>query len=428
MADLDMANHLRETASMGLNWRCLIVAPLMALASHSSIAQDDIGNKSPGLEDAIAAGRFSLELRPRYNHIDETDKPLRTEGGTFRGVAGWRSGPFLGWRAGIEGIYAEHFGAKHFNDNSALLATSPYPLLPDPRYSGVNQGYVEHAGDEGVRLKLGRQLVRMDNQRWVSDNDFRQIPQLFDGVTARYAGIANTELAAGYFARVRTTSGAVNDLKLTLLNAAWNPLPGHSIGAYGYFHDQAKNGAFTGFADNSYRVVGVRAEGSVARWGTIDAPYLVELARQKPYASGDSRIDARYWRAGAGLATDAWTLRYDYEVKGSNAGVYGLQMPLTDFYAFNGWTLHFFNTPREGLRDQWLTGRYAIGPVTLYAEVHRFRSDYADRDFGRESDVGVTYEILPGTVLRLQHARYDAGAGMAAPDIRKTWLTLTYLH
>jgi hypothetical protein len=173
--------------------------------------------------------------------------------------------------------------------------------------------------------------------------------------------------------------------------------------------------------------VGARAEGSIARFGRVDVIYLAEIAQQRPYADGDSRIDARYWRAGLGLSSDAWTVRYDYEVKGSNGGVYGVQMPLTDFYSFNGWTLHFFNTPRQGLHDQWLTARYAIGPVTLYAEAHRFRSDYASLDFGRESDVGITYEILPGTLLRLQYARYDAGPGMVAPAIRKAWLTLTYI-
>jgi hypothetical protein len=277
-------------------------------------------------------------------------------------------------------------------------------------------------------VKLGRQRVRLDNQRWVSDNDFRQIPMLFDGITAAFTPIANTELMAQYFGRVRTTSGVTNELKLTLLHAAWNPLPGHALAAFGYFHDQPQNGASTGFANNSYRVIGVRAEGTMWKFGAIDVPYVVEIAQQRPYAGGDSRIDAGYWRAGAGLAANAWTLRYDYEVKESNGGLYGLQMPLTDFYGFNGWTLHFFNTPRQGLHDQWLTGRYAIGPVTFYAEAHRFRSDYGSLDFGRELDVGVTYEMLPSTFLRLQHARYDAGGGMAAPDIRKTWLTLSYSY
>ena len=164
------------------------------------------------------------------------------------------------------------------------------------------------------------------------------------------------------------------------------------------------------------------------RWGSIELPYVVEVARQRPHAGGDARIEARYWRAGAGLATAGWTLRYDHEVRGSNDGLYGLQVPLTDFYAFNGWTLHWFTAPRQGLRDGWVTGRTSAGPWTIYVELHRFRSDFDALDLGREADVGFTWAIRPNALLRLQHARYDPGSRRDAPEIRKTWLTLTWTY
>lgn len=369
----------------------------------------------------------SLELRPRYNVIDQSDKPERAEGFTVRAIAGFRTPPYRGLRLTLEAIHTDHF-RKDFNDDGAQLAASPYPLLPDPRYTGVNQANVEYAGDSGLRVRAGRQRLRIDNQRWVSDNDFRQIPQLFDGVWAAYGALANTELSGGYFSRMRTTSGDVSDLKLSILHAAWNPAPGHALAAYGYFHDQAQNGAFTGFADSSYRVLGLRAEGAAWRWGEIEAPYVLEYAQQRPYAGGDSRVDANYWRAGAGVAARDWTVRFDYEVKGSNGGRYGLQMPLTDFYAFNGWTLHFFNTPRAGLRDGWVTLRYSLGTITLDGESHRFRSDFGGTGLGRENDVRLSWSIRGDLVVRLQHARYDPGSGTPDPSIRKTWLTLTYTY
>jgi hypothetical protein len=422
---LDIVVDLRETAAMGRGTSWLIVAPLLALPAAGAVAADDIGNESGGIAQALALGRFHAEIRPRYNRIDEDEKPLRAEGFNLRLLAGWRSAPWRGLRFTVEGIHAGALGDKDFNDDPAVLATSPYPLLPDPRHTGFNQVHAEYGGIDALRVRLGRQQVRLDNQRWVSDNDFRQIPQLFDGVRAIYTGVENAELEAGHYRRVRNTSGMLRDLRLTTLRAAWNPRPGHSLGAYAVLHDQAQNGAFTGFADSSYRVVGARAEGTAARLGALEASYLLEAARQRPHAGGDERVRASYARAGAGLGTTAWTLRYDYEVKGSNAGRYGLQMPLTDFYAFNGWTLNFFNTPREGLRDGWVTGRYAFGPVTLYAEAHRFRSDYGRLDFGRELDAGVTYAFSPDLLVRVQHARYDAARSAPPGDIRKTWITLT---
>jgi hypothetical protein len=400
------------------------LATLAALAMGQAAAQQ--ADDSFSIGESLARGRFTLELRPRYNHITESNRPLTTEGGTVRAAAGWRSAPYRGLRFTLEAIHANHWGPKRFDDE--FIPGGPYPLLPDPRYTGVNQAHVEYTGLEGMRLRAGRQVVRIDNQRWVSDNDFRQTPQLFDGILAAYDGFENTELTAAHFWRLRSTSGETEHLKLSILRAAWNPLPGHSLSAFGYFHDQASNGASTGFADNSYRVIGAKADGAVRVSGSVDLPYIVEYAQQRPYADGDSRVRANYWRAGAGLASASWTVRFDQEVKGSNEGRYGLQMPLTDFYAFNGWTLHFFNTPRTGLRDRWLTLRYAIGPVTLYGEAHRFRSDYGSIDLGRENDMGITYLFNEHLVARLQYARYDHGPGTPDPDIRKTWLTVSITY
>jgi hypothetical protein len=399
-----------------------LVAFLAATFAHAQDAADSFS-----IAESLAHGRFALELRPRYNRIEESDYPEISKGGTVRAVAGWRSAPYRGLRLTVEAIHTDYI-SKGFNEDAAQRTTSPFPLLPDPRYSGVNQAHVEYAGADGLRLRAGRQVVRLDNQRWVSDNDFRQIPQLFDGVAFAYAALENTELAAGQYWRVRGTSGTTASLRLTTLRAAWNPAPGHSLSAFAVLHDQAQNGAFTGFADSSYRVIGVRADGAVSGLRAIDILYTAEYAQQRPYADGDARVRANYWRLGAGLGASAWTARYDYEVKSSNEGAYGLQMPLTDFYGFNGWTLHFFNTPRPGLRDQWLTLRYSIAPFTLYGETHRFRSDYGGIDYGREHDLGVTYSWAENFTVRLQHARYDPGAGTPDPRIRKTWLTLTYTY
>jgi hypothetical protein len=103
-------------------------------------------------------------------------------------------------------------------------------------------------------------------------------------------------------------------------------------------------------------------------------------------------------------------------------------MPLTDFYAFNGWTLHFFNTPRQGLKDRWVTLRWPVGDFLFFAEAHKFRTDFGSLDFGRENDLGVSWSFFDGATLRLQHARYDPGPDGAGARVRKTWLTLTYTY
>lgn len=400
---------------MGRAAGCLILSALVAAPACAAAQGFDFD------------GRPILQLRARYNHIEESDKPENTEGVTVRAIAGWRTAPYHGWRLTLEGIHTGHLGSKRFNDDPAQLFTSPYPLLPDPRYTGINEAHIE-GSVAALRVRAGRQRVKLENERWISDNDFRQVPQLFDGASAQLDAGFGVLLSAGHFTRIRTTSGDSLDLRLTFANAAWNPMPGHAIAGYAIFHDQAQNGAFTGFADNSYRVIGIRAQGAVENLRGLAVPYLLEAARQSPYSGGDDRIEADYWRAGIGVAGRTWTLRFDYEVKGSNRGLYGVQMPLTDFYAFNGWALHFFNTPRQGLRDGWLTARVSFGRVTLYGETHQFRSDYRRLDFGREHDIGLFWRWTADAEVRLQHARYERVTDGTGAHVRKTWLTLSYAY
>jgi hypothetical protein len=103
-------------------------------------------------------------------------------------------------------------------------------------------------------------------------------------------------------------------------------------------------------------------------------------------------------------------------------------MPLTDFYAFNGWTLHFFNTPRQGLARRLGDAARRMERFTLYAESHRFRPTIGRIDYGKELDARPHLRMERERTVRLQHARYDPGAGTPDPRIRKTWITFTWIY
>src|SRR5262249_43572187 len=85
------------------------------------------------IADSLTHGRFTMELRPRYNHIEESNYTDATDGYTARVRLGWITAPYHGFRATIEGINTSHPGYAHFNDDPAHIADSPYPLLPDPK-------------------------------------------------------------------------------------------------------------------------------------------------------------------------------------------------------------------------------------------------------------------------------------------------------
>ncbi|MEO8133275.1 MAG: alginate export family protein [Betaproteobacteria bacterium] len=380
----------------------------------------------------LSAGDFYGQVRPRYNYIEESDRPRRTEGWTIRLVGGWQKRLSPDIKVAIEAIHTDNIGAKRYNDDVALVSISPYPLLPDPRNSDLNQAYVDYSGLPSTRIRAGKQIVHLGNQRFISDNDFRQTPTVFNGVLMSNTVLPATEAKLGYFQRVRTALGVQQQMRLTVFDLAHNPAPGHSISAYGYFLDQDKNASFTGFANNSHRTLGLRADGGLAIGDPakqVAISYLAEIAQQRPYAGGDSRIDTRYWRLGGGISNALGGLRLDHEVKGSNQGVYGLQTPLTDLYAFNGWALQFTTTPRQGLQDTWATVRceFLDDRIVFHTEYHRYRSNFGGLDFGHELNVSGEYRIRSNLAAQLKHARFRPGDGLfGGKEVDKTWLTFNF--
>src|SRR5438034_2985370 len=88
------------------NRRFAAGALVAAVAAGHARAED--AQPSFDITEAIARGRFTLELRPRYNRIEESDYPELTRGGTMRALAGWRSAPYRDLRFTIEAIHTDH--------------------------------------------------------------------------------------------------------------------------------------------------------------------------------------------------------------------------------------------------------------------------------------------------------------------------------
>jgi hypothetical protein len=331
-------------------------------------------------------------------------------------------------------------GASSLNTDPATDENSPYPLLPDPSRTDSNRLYVEYLGLPDTRVRLGKQLVKLDNERFFSDVDFRQIPMLFTGLTVVNESLPDGEIYAALLNRVRTVVGTQAKTRIWLLRAAYSPLRDQSVAAYAYGLNQPQTDLYSdsqwylsdydGVSDNSHQVFGLRAEGVVPIGAAVNGLYTAEGAHQRHYAGGDPVIEAHYWRLGGGAVLPKLAdvgARLDREVKSSNGGRYGFQMPFEDTYAFNGWALQFTRTPAKGLRDTWASLRARPGRLQLVAELHRFDAAFGGLNYGNERDFRASYALTPSLSLKLQHARFRAGDPAADYyDVTKTWLSLTY--
>jgi len=88
------------------------------------------GLPAGSLLDAIGNGKPSLNLRPRYEHVEQDGKPENADAFTMRTLLGWRTGQWHGLSVYVEGINVGHLGPERYNDDPARV--SPYPLERGP--------------------------------------------------------------------------------------------------------------------------------------------------------------------------------------------------------------------------------------------------------------------------------------------------------
>ena len=402
-----------------------LLATVLSYAPVIASAED-----SANVTEALSSGKLIFNLRPRYENVDQSGRETG-DALTMRTLLGWETGTWKGWSGMAEIINVGRANSDYFD---GLNGKTQYPVIPDPDDTDFNQLYVDYSGFKDSRIRGGRQSITLDNVRFVGNVAFRQVMQVFNAVTFVNESLPNTRLYAGYLGRVKTITTKQFDTDTILLNGNYAFTPDDTIVGYGYFQDQQNAIARIAFqgpstaTDTSNQIIGVRANGAhpmSERWRLL---YTLEYASQKDYAGGDSRIDADYTRIGGGAKWKNYDLRIDYEVLGSNNGLYAFQTPLATKHLFQGWTDTFaVATPSQGIRDTYVTGNITFEKFKAHAEYHEFESDFGSVDFGKEFDIGVSYPLLKRLLGKIEYADYQAGdVAPGKVDVRKYWLTLVF--
>ena len=419
--------------------RCSLAAALVCSACSALQAQElESPLVAASLPEALREGQLLFELRPRYTWVDRDGRPEEARWGSVRTRLGWQTLEYRGFSAVIEGINVARFaesGAIDYDDTpgigpgsgAALFGAGYYPLVADEPTTDFNRLYLDYTGLPHTLLRFGRQLVRIDNQRFIGDYDFAQLPQAFTGVLVENASLSQLRLTAGYFAWVRNAFAELTDTDTVVLHARYEPTALIKLAGYAYLQDQPYTGSVTNFTDSSNQILGGRLWGGWKVGETVELLYSAELAEQRDYADGDPRINAPYRRLGAGVAVGRGYLRVDWELLGSNAGQYGFQTPLGSTQLFTGRADIFKTTPARGLEDLRAQAGVQISKATLHLEYHRFRSDFADLDQGSELDFGLAWAFTNRLAAGIEYADYRAGdPSTRLADTRKVWVTIGY--
>lgn len=374
----------------------------------------------PGVQ-ADDLGDVKLDMRLRYEYVDQ-DNPLKdADGLTLRTRLTYLSPAYRGFSGLIEFEDSRQvLGVDSYNDT---LGQRPnYSVIADPETTELDQGLVQYQNDR-VTAKLGRQVITLDNHRYVGHVGWRQDRQTFDAATLTYTPGDDLTLRYGYITQRNRIFAEERDLdaKDHILNLGYRTPLGQLTGyAYLLEIDDAP--------DNDLDSYGVRFAGQTQET-TLPLHYALEYAYQE---SDDARgdFDTDYLLAELGTTYQGIKVTLGYELLGSDDGDYGFSTPLATLHKFNGWADQFLNTPAEGLEDIYLqVGGPLLGGKWLVV-YHDFSADEDSAtvdDLGSEWDLLYTRPIDQHFSAGIKYAGYSDGDRAAGKvDTDKVWAWVSY--
>ncbi|KRA61683.1 hypothetical protein ASD79_06090 [Caulobacter sp. Root655] len=402
----------------------------------------------PTFSDQVAAGKLILEVRARYESVDQTKTATLTDDAsafTIRTRLGWETAEFHGVKGLIEFEDVRQAGSEHYAVNVPGAATPPlngadkakYPVVNDPDVTELNRAQLTWTPSAALQVTAGRQRILLDDQRFVGNVGWRQDEQTFDAVRADLA-LGRFKATYAYVTHINRILGELRDWDSDshLLNVTWSPAEALRLQGFVYALD------FGNSAVNSSLTKGVKASGKT--WvGLYQLAYNATYAKQSEYHGNTPNFDLAYFSGDVAGTFDIYTVKASYESLEGN-GTRGFTTPLATVHAFQGWSDAFVSPGGnksfiDGIEDANLSfnakprfKRTYFFNTDILVRYHDFNDQRTGADLGREWDLQFTAAITPKLSIQLKYADFQrektVPLGTATPPASRTkaWFTLEY--
>ncbi len=380
------------------------------------------------IEKLFSDGNFFGEVRYRYEHVDQDGRSKNAKASLVRTNLGFETGTLMNLQALGEIQIVESIGADSYNNT--VNGKGNFPVVMDPENREINRLWLLWSGIPDTKIKVGRQNINLNNERFISSVDWRQNDQNFDGVTIKNNSIENLKLTYGYVGNVNRFLGEDSplgdlDSHIHIANAAYKHAEWLKIAAYGFWAD------FEDLPPMSHKMYGLRLRGDIPVSDRLSLIYEAEAAQQSDHADNPASYKENYHRIVPGIQGYGTTLQVGHESLGGN-GTNSVIVPLSHWQKFNGRVEQFINTPAVGLKDSFVKAKHKVisknellNGIKLEADFHKFKGDKSG-DFGSEIDLSIgkkfkTPDFATDSIdLLLQYGHYN---GKDAPftDSEKIW-------
>ena len=423
---------------------------LLAALSAATTAKADV------IGDLFSQGRPVIDLRGRYESVDDASKSLNANAVTLRARLGYETGSWngLSLQADFDQIWAIGDAAY----NSTRNGKAAYAVVADPAMTALNRLQLTYNSDFATKFVIGRQRLLIGNQRFIGNSGWRQHEQTFDALSAVNNSIAGLTLSYAYLYRINRVYGP--DLPVPSNSAAaaagqasyfksdshvmdgvYTGLPGLRLEGYTYLLDFSPPGyatlpaQVTATSRLSSATFGGRGDYTLAV-DDVSGKVTGEFAHQTNYRNNPLHFALDYWLGEASVTWQGVTGLVGYESLGGNGSI-GFATPLATLHIFNGWADQFLTTPVNGLDDLYLRLGYIMPAdvllsksLNLNATYHDFKTDQLHRGIGTEWDLQAELTVDSSLSFMAKYANY-AGSGASFggfPDKSVFWLQTAYKY
>jgi hypothetical protein len=384
------------------------------------IAAPAAGEETGGF---IKGGDAGLDLRYRFETVEQDDKPSTADASTVRLRLRLESGVVAGFSALVELDHIEALGDPRYDDTRN--GQSNYPVIADPQGTDFNQYWLQWRGAKETGLRAGRQRVQFGNERFVGAVGWRQNEQTFDALrleTKALPGAAATYVYVDRVQRVFGPDSGVPPASLAsdshLLDVRSTSLPVGTL----VFHAELLD--FENAPQLSLDTVGLRYEGERPLMGEWKGGWAVEYAVQSDAGANPAEVDAYYGLAELRVQAAAFGFAAGYEVLSGEQGAFAanpaFQTPLATLHAFQGWADKFLTTPSAGIEDFYLGANGKLAGWNLRLVWHDYGAEATGADYGSEWNALVSRKFADRYELLVKYADYSADELLT--DTRKFWL------
>ncbi len=411
--------------SVACGFACALMAGLALQAASPANAQEQPGN----IADAIAQGTPIVELRPRYEQVEQAGRPNDGEAATLRTRLGWQTAKWNGMQALVEIEDVRNLGPETYDTN--LNRKTTYGQVFDPETTELNRLQLAWSPDPAFTATLGRQRINLEDQRFIGGSAWRQDEQTFDAARfdTRHGQFDATYI---YIAHVNRVFAEKQDWDSDshVLAAGYSFAEPLRLSGFAYALDL--NSSATPIVRNqSSLTLGAKVSGK-AQAGEFRFDYAATVARQTDYGSSLLNYQLGFASAQAAITNGPLSARFAYDQLEGN-GARGFSTPLGSLHAFNGWSDAFIangaKTTVDGLRDAnatltWNTGIKwdYVSNMVLTARLHDFEAERTGADLGSELDLMVTGNVTPQLSWLIKFADYDGSDIAPAPaDRTNVW-------